>query len=106
MSWKSIRIPQIIILPALLWGLKSEVSYEYYKQIRWLCCPVFAYLAYQCFKKRISLWDWVWAIAFAIYMPLTNPTWEKEIWYYINLVTTIVIAVSIFLLGYIEKSDD
>ena len=103
MRWKRIWIPQIIILPILLWGLHPEETHKYYVYARWFCCVVFVCLANRCFAGRKNLWSLFGLTAAVVYCPLLNVHLIEQNWYYVNVVTLVITVVSLVTeLGYIE----
>ena len=91
-------IPQVIISLMLLWALNPENPYGYYILLRWVCCAVFAYLAFQAFAKEKKGWVWVLGVTAAIYNPVIRIHLTREIWSIVNVVTIIIATASIFAL--------
>jgi len=91
-------IPQAIISLMLLLALNPENPYEYYILLRWVCCPVFAYLAFQAFAKDKEKWVWVLGVTAAIYNPVVPIHLTREIWAILNVLTIIIATASIFVL--------
>ena len=54
---KRIWIPQVITICTLLWALNPHNPYGYYILLRWVCCGVFAYLAFQALNQDAN-WRW------------------------------------------------
>jgi len=59
---KRIWIPQIIATLMLIWALNPDNSYGYYILLRWVCCGIFAYLAFQALEIEKQGWVWVLGI--------------------------------------------
>ena len=93
---KRIWLPQVIVVLMLLWALYPENPYGYYILLRWVCCPMFAYLAFQAFAQEKQGWAWVLGVTAAIYNPLIRVHLGREIWSIVNLVTIGIAVASIF----------
>jgi hypothetical protein len=77
----------------LLWALNPDNPYGYYILLRWVCCGVFAYLAFKAVGQERQGWVWVLGISAALYNPLVPVHLTREIWSVVNVVT-IAIAVA------------
>lgn len=88
-------MPQVIISLMLLWALSPENPYGYYILLRWACCAVFTYLAFQAFAKEKKRWVWVLGVTAAIYNPVFFIHLTREIWSIVNVVTIIIAIASI-----------
>ena len=95
---KKIWIPQAIAIPLLLLALSPENPYGYYIFLRWMCCPVFAYLAIQALTLERSGWVWILGVTAVIYNPIFRVTGTREMWFLINLATIGLAIASIFVL--------
>ena len=99
---KKIWIPQVIVIPLLLWALNPMNPYGYYIFLRWICCAVFVYLAIQAWHIEKEGWVWVLGVTAAIYNPIISVHSTREMWSIVNLVTIGLAIASIFVL----KSDE
>ena len=99
---KKVWIPQVIVIPLLLWALNPINPYGYYIFLRWVCCAVFVYLAIQAWNIERQGWVWVLGVTAAIYNPILRIHSTREIWSIVNLVTIGLAVASIFVL----KSDE
>jgi len=93
---KRIWIPQVIACLMLLWALNPDNPYGYYIILRWVCCGIFAYLAFQVFESAKQGWTWVLGITALVYNPIFRVHLNRELWSFINVVTSIIALVSIF----------
>lgn len=103
---KQIWAPQLVAGLMLLWALNPENPYGYYILLRWVCCGVFAYLAFKGYEQGQQGWVWVLGITAAVYNPIFRVHLTREIWSVVNVVTIGVSVASIFVLrSKDEKSD-
>ena len=103
---RRIWIPQVVAVTMLLWALNPHNSYSYYILLRWVCCGVFAYLAFQAHENDKQGWLWVLGITALVYNPLLRVHLNRELWSIINVVTIGIAVVSILAFsGKIEKGD-
>jgi len=92
----------------LLWALNPENPYGYYTLLRWVCCGIFAYLAFRGFEQEHQGWVWVLGITAAVYKPIFRVHLTREIWSVVNVVTIGIALASVFALkrrGESEKPD-
>jgi len=82
----------------LLRALDPENPYAYYILLRWVCCGVFAYLAFQAVDQEKQAWVWVLGITALVYNPIFRVHLNRELWSIINVVTIGIGVVSIFAL--------
>jgi hypothetical protein len=80
----------------LLWALVPGNPYGYYTLLRWVCCGVFAYLAFQAFDNKRQEWVWVLGIAAGIYNPIMPVHLTRELWVVVNVVTIGIAVWSVF----------
>jgi hypothetical protein len=103
---RRIWAPQLVASFMLLWALNPENPYGYYILLRWVCCGVFAYLAFQAFKQEQQGWVWVLGITAAIYNPIIRVHLTREIWAVLNVITIGMAVASIFALKLKEDKDN
>lgn len=82
----------------LLWALNPENPYGYYILLRWVCCGIFAYLAFRSFGQGRQGWVWVLGITAAVYNPIFRVHLTREIWSVVNVVTIGIAVASVFAL--------
>ncbi|HPD57541.1 MAG TPA: hypothetical protein P5294_02835 [Smithellaceae bacterium] len=95
---KKIWIPQVIVIMMLMWALNPDNPYAYYKLLRWVCCGVFAYLAFQALEQENKNWVWILSITALIYNPIFPVHLNRQLWSIINVVTIGIALVSIYKL--------
>jgi hypothetical protein len=88
-------IPQVICIVMLLWALNPENPYAYYILLRWVCCGIFAYLAFQASEQKKQRWVWVLGITALFYNPIFRVHLNRELWSIVNVVTIIILITSI-----------
>ena len=86
----------------LLWALNPDNAYGYYILPRWVCCGIFAYLAFHTLKQGKRGWTWVLGITSIVYNPILRVHLTRDIWSVVNLMT-IGIAVASMLVVKKEK---
>ncbi len=90
--------PALIASLMLLWALKPDNSYGYYVLLRWVCCAVFAYLAFQALAQEKQGWFWVLGITAVVYNPIVRVHLTREIWSIMNVITIGLAVASFFAL--------
>jgi FtsH-binding integral membrane protein len=103
---KRIWIPQVIAIAALLWAFNPNNPYGYYIFLRWVCCGVFVYLAFQAAEQKNQNWLWVLGITALVYNPIFRVHLTREIWSAINILTIGVAIASIYKLSHPDGVDD
>src|SRR5262249_55543948 len=82
----------------LVWALKPGNRYGYYVLLRWVCCAVFAYLAFLAVAQKKQRWFCVLGITAVVYNPIIRVHLTREIWSVINVITIGIAVASIFAL--------
>jgi len=95
---KRIWIPQLTVSIMLLWALNPENPYGYYILLRWVCCGVFAYLAFQAHSREQLGWVWILGITAAVYNPIIQVHLTREIWSAVNVITIGITVASVFVI--------
>ena len=103
---KKIWIPQVVASIMLLWALNPDNPYGYYILLRWVCCGIFAYLAFQALENEKQGWVWVLGITALVYNPIFRVQLNRELWSIINVVTIGIAVVSIFALKVKNKKNN
>lgn len=88
-------MPHVICIIMLLWALNPENHYTYYTLLRWVCCGVFAYLAFQSFEQKMQGWVWILGITALLYNPIFRVHLNRELWSIVNVVTIIILITYI-----------
>ncbi|MBW1796276.1 MAG: hypothetical protein JRJ38_17965 [Deltaproteobacteria bacterium] len=91
-------LPQIIAIGLLLWALVPSNPYGYYILLRWVCCPIFAYLAFRAYKIEKMPWVWILGVAAFVYNPAVRVYLTREIWSVVNVVTIAMLAPTFVVL--------
>ena len=99
MSARRIWIPQAIATAMLLWALVPSNPYAYYTLLRWVACPIFAFLAIRAAERRRVGWAWILGATAAAYNPVVRMHLTRELWTLVNLATIGVAIASISGLG-------
>ena len=98
MGWRRIWVPQLLVMPILLWGLVLENPNQYYTYAKWFCCLVFLSISGVCSVGNRNLWAFLWFIITIAYCPLLNIGFLEKNWYYVN-VSTLAITILSLLVG-------
>jgi len=88
-------IVRIIASVFLLWAL-SRHPYGFYTLLRWIVCTSAAYTVYICTTMKRIPWAWVFGVIALLFNPFIPPRIERATWIYIDVVTGIVLLISIF----------
>lgn len=96
---KKTWLPQLIAIGMLLWALKTNNPYGYYILLRIICCSICAYLTLQFFKNKNENWTWILGVTTFIYNPILRVHLTKEIWIIVNILTIIMLIISIVSLS-------
>ena len=102
-------IPQTVASVMLLWALNPHNPYGYYILLRWVCCGIFIYLAFQALDMEKRVWIWVCGVTALVYNPIFRIHLNRELWSIINVFTIGIAVVSIFALRVrknVPKSED
>ena len=90
-------ITQVIASIMLLWALNQDKPYGYYILLRWVCCGIFAYHAFQALEHEKQGWVWVLGITALVYNPIFRVHLDRELWSIINVVTIGIAVASTFI---------
>lgn len=92
---RRILIPQAIAILMLLWALISPNDpAEYSILLRWVCCMIFAYLAFQAFFQGRKVWAEVLGITAMFYNPIIPAHLSSDFWLFINVITIVIAVLS------------
>ena len=95
---KRMWMPQAIAIPMLLWALYPQNPYGYYILLRWVCCGVFTFLAFQAIAHEMHGWTWVLGTTALVYNPVFRVHLTREMWSVINVATVAIAISSIFFI--------
>ncbi len=79
----------------LLWAF-TDHPYSYYQILRWVVCGFTAYCAYLAYEKKDNTWTWIFSIIAVLFNPIVPFYFERETWQIIDVITAVIIFVSIF----------
>ena len=104
---RRIWVPRLVAILMLLWALNPGNPYGYYILLRWVCCGIFAYLAFRGAEQGLQGWVWVFGITAAVYNPILPVHLTRELWLVVNIVTIgiTVASVAAFKRSEGEKAD-
>lgn len=94
MTW----LLQAICIFFLILALNPKNPYGFYIFLRWLCFPIFAFLAHKAFGLGKTKWCAAFIIAAITYNPLMRLHLQRDVWTLLNIITIVIAAVSIFSL--------
>ena len=101
-----IWVPQLLTSLMLLWALNPDNPYGYYILLRWVCCGVFAYLAFKAFGQEQQGWAWVLGITAAVYNPVIRVHLTREMWSVVNVITIGIAIASVFAIKFKDEKRD
>ena len=100
---KKIWLPQAIAGVMLVWALNPANPYGYYILLRIVCCAICAYLALAAASTEKTNWTWTLGVFAVIYNPIIRIHLTREIWSVVNVITIVILAVSI---AQLEKKEE
>ncbi len=80
----------------LAWALMPFNPYGYYVLLRLVLCGICVYLTIKALKANLIGWVWTLGITAVIYNPLLRIHLTREIWSFVNVVTMILLAITIW----------
>jgi hypothetical protein len=96
-------VPQIVCIAMLLWALNPANPYEYYVLLRIVLCALCAYLAFRAVAISKREWVWILGVIAFVYNPIIRLHLNRGIWSAVNVVTIIVLIVTIWTLRISSK---
>jgi hypothetical protein len=81
----------------LAWALVPSNPYGYYLLLRVVICGICAFLAFVAHARQQTGWVWVLGISAVVYNPFGRVHLTREIWTVVNVVTIVLLAVTIWL---------
>jgi len=97
-----IRLVAVILLLAAL----RHNPYGYYIILRWVVCSIFAYCAVEAYKMKDEPWIWVFGVNAAVYNPIIPLHLGRTVWSVVNIVSAVLIIVSLFTLKQKGKGNE
>jgi hypothetical protein len=98
--------PQVLAALLLLLGVGVGNLYGYYVLLRWICCPIFAYLGLVAHAEDRNNWAGPMGILALLYNPIFPLALGHELWIVINLATTALTLASILVLKKMPRDED
>ena len=96
-------LPQAIAGVMLLWALYPGNPSGYYTLLHWVCCGTLIYQACKAVSLRRHPWVWILGITAVVYNPIFRLHFNRELWFAINIITAVIVVVSVFALKIREK---
>lgn len=96
---KLIWLPQIIVIVMLLYTpFFGDRYYPHTTLLKWVCCPAFAFLASEAWKRQKTGWVWVLGTVAVFFNPYFQPNLVWNMWYIAIPLAIGVAAASFFVL--------
>ena len=103
---KSIWLPQAVVIAMLLYAAMllygpffGDRFYLPLTLLKWICCPTFAYLALEAWKRKKTGWVWVFGTVAVGYNPILRVHSNLEMSIVVILVTIGIAIASLFVLN-------
>ncbi|MDP6924132.1 MAG: DUF6804 family protein [Candidatus Scalindua sp.] len=87
----------------LLWALYPGNPSGYYTLLHWFCCVTLIYQACKAVSLKIYIWVWILVIMALVYNPIFRLHFHRDLWFAINIITSVIVVVSIFALKSRER---
>jgi hypothetical protein len=84
----------LVVAGLLVYAAVERHPYSFYTLLRWICCPVFAYSAFEAYEKNRVLWVWIFGVLAGLYNPVFRVHLNRSTWIGVNWFTVGVIAVA------------
>ena len=97
-AWSFSWLPHVVAGACLLFALNRSNPYSYYIVLRFVCCPVFAYLAFELGRLEKISWAWILGSQAVLYNPLFRVHLNREIWSFLNLTSCVILAIAYVVL--------
>ena len=88
-------LARLVAASLLFWALARH-PYDYFSILRWVTCAVSIYTAYVAYSQKIVGWAWVMGVIAVLFNPLIIVRLKRETWTPIDVITGIVLLVSIW----------
>lgn len=96
-SYLSFSVLARIVASVFLFWSVSRHPYGFYTLLRWIVCGSAAYTVYICTTMKRVPWAWVLGMIALMFNPFIPPRIERATWVYIDVVTGIILLISIFV---------
>jgi len=71
----------------LVYAAIEKHPYSYYTLLRWICCPIFAYSAFEAHERNRLPWAWIFGRLALLYNPLFRVHLDRSTWTGVNWFT-------------------
>jgi len=89
-------VGRLIASGMLFWALAGH-PYGYFTLLRFVVCVVAAYCAVVANSEKNEQWTWVFGAVAVLFNPIIPIHLSRDIWILIDLITAVVMLVSIFI---------
>ena len=96
-------LPQVVAGGMLLWAQYPSNPSGYYTLLHWVCCGILIYQACRAVSQKRHPLVWILVITALVYNPIFRLHFHRELWFAINIITSVIVVVSIFTLKIREK---
>lgn len=94
------KILTLIATGFLFVALFDGLPYGFFTLLRFVVCVVGAYIAYKTYEKENdSLWVWLFGGIAVLFNPIIPISFERETWWFIDLIVGVLFLFSIFLIN-------
>lgn len=97
-------IIKIIAVIMLFWAL-ADNPYGYYQILRWVICGLSGYLVYLAYNEKKNVWVWIFGILTVLFNPILPIYLDRDTWSIIDVITAVIIFISIFKMKIGAKKD-
>ena len=91
-------IGSLITSGLLIWAL-SDHPYSYYIILRWVVCGVAIWGVYKSIMCEKFIFSWILGAIALLFNPILRFHFSRETWAPIDIITAVVLLVSIFFIG-------
>jgi len=91
-------VGRLVAIGMLAWAL-AEHPYGYFTLMRFVVCVVAAYCASQAYSQKKEEWTWIFGAIAVLFNPIIPIHLNRELWTVIDVITAIVLIVSLFLIN-------
>ena len=95
---RDLYIAQSVGIIMLAWALVPSNPYGYYVLLRVVLCGISVYLTWRAYQLGNPGWAWTLVIVAVVYNPILRIHLTRGIWSVVNVVTIILLAVSMWTL--------
>ncbi len=89
-------LPHVVAGAFLLFALNRRNPYSYYVLLRYVCCPIFAYLAFELGLLEKIGWTLMLGSQAVLYNPVFRVRLNRDAWSLLNIVSCILLGAAYF----------